>query len=157
LSEHGRHALGRFMLRAPMLALRTRDRSILRDGLLVHALLEQRVRDWRDDLVGFAPYYYVAQDLGLSPAELFNEAATHAVPTLAEVMTTFGRRQDVTLPAFGWRCIETSEGPTLEMLGLKGKPSGAVVGSPSWEAVNGAMVRELLQWIESQTGRAQKN
>ncbi len=153
LSEHSRRVLGRFMLRAPMLALRARDGSVLGEGLIVAAVLEQRVRDWRDDLVAFAPYYYAAQNVGLSPAELFDQAARFAVPELATTMRRFGQRRDVTLGAFGWRRIETPDGPTLEMLGLKGQRTGAVVGSPSWDSINEAMVRELLQWIESQPGR----
>jgi hypothetical protein len=157
LTPHARHALGRYALRAPMLALRARDRSMLRNGLIVYALLEQQVRDWRDDLVAFAPYYCVAQELGLPPSELFDDAAAYAVSDLADVMRTFGRRVDVTLGAFGWRRIETPEGPTFEMLGMKLQPSGAVVGSPAWDAVNGAMVRELMQWLESQPGRTRPN
>ena len=153
LTSHARRVMGRFVLRAPMLTLRERDASVLLDGLLVHVVLEQRVRDWRDDLVAFAPYYYAAQQIGRSPDALFDEAATFAVPELATIMQTFGRRRDVTLGAFGWRRVETPEGPTLEMLSWKGQPTGAVVGSASWDTVNGAMVRDLLQWIESQTGR----
>jgi hypothetical protein len=157
LTPHARHALGRYALRAPMLALRAQDQSMLRHGLIVYALLEQEVRDWRDDLVAFAPYYCVAQDLSLAPTELFNEAALYAVPDLAGVMTRFGRRTDVTLGAFGWRRIETAEGPTFEMLGMKMQPSGAVVGSPTWDTVNGAMARELMEWLESQPGRTRPN
>jgi hypothetical protein len=157
LTARARRALGRFTLRAPMLALRARDASMLRDGLLVHVLLEQQMHDWRDDLISFAPYYCVAQELGLAPVELFDEAAVYAVPDLAKVMTTFGRRTDVTLGVFGWRRIETAEGPTFEMLGLKLQPSGAVIGSPSWDAVNEAMARKLMQWLESQPGRTRPN
>lgn len=153
LTPHARRVLGRFMLRAPMLALRQGDGSVLHDGLLVAALLEQRVRDWRDDLVAFAPYYYAAQQVGLLPEELFDEAAKFAVADLAATMRTFGHRQDVSLGVFGWRRVETPEGPTLEMLGWKGEPTGAVVGSASWDTVNGAMVRDLLQWVESQAAR----
>jgi hypothetical protein len=153
LTPHGRRVLGRFMLRAPMLTLRGRDAAMLRAGLLIRSLLEQRVRDWRDDLVELAPYYCAAQELGIGRAELFDEAASYAVPELAHVMSTFARRTDVTLAAFGWRRIETPEGPTLQMLNWGAKPSGAVVGSPSWDSVNGAMVRELLEWIDSQRGR----
>lgn len=153
LSTHARRVLGRFMLRAPMLALQRRDRLVLSAGLLIRVVLEQRVRDWRDDLVELAPYYYAAQQVGLSPRELFDDAADFAVPELATIMQTFGRRPDVTLAAFGWRRIESPEGPTFEMLGWKGERTGAVVGSPSWDAVNGAMVRDLLQWIESQGTR----
>jgi hypothetical protein len=157
LTPHARRVLGRFMLRAPMLALRQRDGSVLHDGLLVRVLVEQRVRDWRDDLVAFAPYHYAAQELGQSPVDLFDDAALCAVPELATVMQTFGRRQDVTLGAFGWRRIETPEGPTLEMLGLKAQPTGAVVGNPSWDTVNGAMVRDLLAWVESQRHATRSN
>jgi hypothetical protein len=150
LTPHGRRSLGRFMLRAPMLALRGQDAAMLRHGLLIQSLLEQRVQDWRDDLVALAPYYYVARELNVVPVELFDEAASYAVPELAQVLSRFGRRTDVTLGVFGWRRIETPEGPTFEMLNWGAKPSGAVVGSPSWDSVNGAMVRELLAWVDSQ-------
>src|SRR5207245_7785755 len=92
LTAHARRVLGRFVLRSPMLALRGRDGSALRDGLLVAALLEQTVTDWRDKLIQFAPYYYAAQQVGLSPEVLFDEAAVYATPDLAGIMQTFGRR-----------------------------------------------------------------
>ena len=155
LSSSARRALGRFALRAPMLALRSRDATFLHAGLVIHALLGQQVRDWRDDLVAFAPYHVVARELGLDPVALFDGAAAAAVPDLAEVMRAFGRRRDITLGAFGWRLVQTAEGPSFEMLGW-GEPqaTGAVVGSPSWDAVNGAMAQRLLKWVEEQRSRS---
>ena len=157
LSRHARHVMGRFALRAPMLALQLRDGSRLRDGLIVHCLLEQTMGDWRDDLVGFALYHYVACQLGLDPIELFDEAARYAIPELATLMNAFGRRTDITLGVFGWRRVETPDGPTFEMVTWRHGPSGAVVGTPAWESVNGRLVRELQQWLESQGAQRRLN
>lgn len=157
LTRKGRKALGRYVLRAPMLALRGRDGSMLRTGLLIYALLEQRVHDWRDDLIAFAPYFCVAQELGLAPLALFDDAASYAVPSLGTVMQSFGRRRDITLEAFGWRRIETPDGPTLEMLNWRVQPSGAIVGSPAWDSVHGALARDLLNWVETQSKRTRPN
>ena len=157
LSWHARRVLGRFALRAPMLALQLRDQSRLREGLLLHGVLEQKMGDWRDDMVGFALYHYAARQLGLDPIELFDEAARYAIPELAALMNKFGRRSDITLNAFGWRRVETPDGPTFEMVMWRRGPSGAVVGTPSWESVNGKLVRELQQWVESQGRQPRPN
>jgi hypothetical protein len=156
LDAHDRRVLGRYALRAPMLALRSRNVDHLRTGLLAHVLLRQRVPDWRDDLVAYAPYYHTARALGLAPQSLFDEAAAYAVPELAGVMRTFGRRADVTLPAFGWRRIETPDGPTFEMMGLRNAPTGAVIGDPSWDHVNEAEAAKLKAWLASQRTRGEQ-
>jgi hypothetical protein len=49
LDRSQREALGRFALRASVLALRSRERRYLHAGLLAHAILRQRVSDWRCD------------------------------------------------------------------------------------------------------------
>ena len=154
LNDHQQRVLARFGLRAPMLAIRARDPEYLRAGLLAHVLLTREVRDWRDDLVHFAPYFHVARVLQIDPSALFGDAAAAAVPELADVMRTFGRRRDVTLGAFLWRQVDTPDGPSFEMLGWQGAPSGGVVGEPSWDEVNRAQVERLRRWL-SGSGEAE--
>jgi hypothetical protein len=147
LIEQRHRVIGRYALRAPMVALRTNDVQHLSTGLLAHCAIRRTVPDWRDDLVFFAPYVHVASTLGLDVTEHFDRAARHAVPELASVMQQFGRRRDVTLGAFGWREIDTADGPTFESLNWKTGPSGAVVGERSWNEINEAQMRELMEWI----------
>jgi hypothetical protein len=150
LTEQRRKVLGRYTLRAPMLALRTKTPRHLYAGLLAHCLIEREVLDWRDDMVSFAPYVHVAHVLDVDVTALFDKAAAHAVPELATVMQTFGRRTDITLEAFGWRQVGTPDGPTFETVNWHNSPSGAVVGERSWDTVNQAQVQKLMDWINSQ-------
>ena len=66
--------------------------------------------DARDFMVGTAVHYHVALQLGLDPAVLFDEAAAWAGPA-GDLLQAFGRRQDMTLEAFGWREVATEHGP----------------------------------------------
>jgi hypothetical protein len=59
-------------------------------------------RDWRDVLIGFAPFYDCARRLGLDPAGVFDDAARQVPDDVADLLRTFGRRTDVTLGAFGY-------------------------------------------------------
>jgi hypothetical protein len=133
-----------------MLALRSGEPRYLATGLLAYCATHQGVTDWRDDLVAFAPYFHVARALSVDVATLFDDAADYAAPDMAQTMQTFGRRTDVTLGAFGWRQIDTPDGPTFEMLSLRGAPTGAVVGERSWNEVNEAQARALLEWVRRQ-------
>jgi hypothetical protein len=156
VGEQRRRVLGRYTLRAPMLAVRARAPDHVHTGLFAYTLIRRHVSDWRDDLVAFAPYHHVARLLGLSPQTLFDDAAEYAVPELAQVMQTFGRRTDVTLGAFGWREIEIGDGPTFETIDWHNSPTGAVVGERSWEEVNRAQVDELLRWVEASRRREER-
>ncbi|MBV9282116.1 MAG: hypothetical protein JOZ41_18710 [Chloroflexi bacterium] len=155
MTESRRRALGRYALRAPVVALRTRDTRHLQTGLLARALLRQRVADWRDDLVAFAPSYVAAHMLNVPPNTLFDGAAVYAVAELADVMRRFGHRRDVTLEAFGWRLVETPDGPTFEQLSWGGAPTGALVGERSWDEVQQRMVQTLQEWIARQREAAE--
>lgn len=157
LTEQRRRVLGRFALRASVLALRTGEPRYLDAGLLAHCAVTRAVMDWRDDLVAFAPYVHVARALGLDVRTLFNDAAVHAVPDLADVMRTFGRRTDVTLGAFGWRQVETPDGPTFEMMMWGRGPSGAIAGERSWDEVNEKLAKELLDWVHEQRRRERES
>jgi len=153
LTEQRRRVLGRFALRAPMVALRARNARHLYSGLLAHCLIRRTVTDWRDDLVFFAPYVHVARTLCQDVSALFDKAALYAAPDLATIMQKFCRRQDITLGAFGWRQIDTADGPTFESVGWKNGPTGAVVGERTWNQVNEGLAQELLEWVRKQSPR----
>ena len=59
-------------------------------------------------MVGLAVGYFVAQQLGLVPAELFDDVAS-ALPGgwVCDLLRGFGARTDITLKAFGWLLVET--------------------------------------------------
>jgi hypothetical protein len=63
-------------------------------------------------MVGLAPHYVVAQRLGLVPSDLFSQVAARLPDgPVPDLLRSFGARHDVTLEAFGWQLIQTSEGP----------------------------------------------
>lgn len=68
-------------------------------------------RDFRDVLVGFAPFFDCAQRLGVDPIGLFEAASLDCGPLMRDLATTFARRTDVTLAAFGWRLVDDAGGP----------------------------------------------
>lgn len=150
LTEQRRRVLARYAMRAPMLALRTETPHHLFAGLVANCLIERTTRDPRDDMIFFAPYTHVARELGVNPTELFDSAAAYAAPDLANDMRVFGRRTDVTLRVFGWRQIDTPDGPSFEMVHMGGAPSGAVAGERSWDEVNQALAEKLLAWVREQ-------
>jgi hypothetical protein len=102
LGNRQRVVLGRFGVRSAAVALRERSAVRLRVGLIAIALGETNV-DARDLMVTVAPHHHVAGQLGLAPAEIFDEAASFADPDTAAVLRAFGRRTDVTPEAFGFR------------------------------------------------------
>jgi hypothetical protein len=67
--------------------------------------------DWRDVLVGLAPFYACARRLGVDPVELFDTASNDLHERARELVRTFARRSDITLHSFGWMLENTSDGP----------------------------------------------
>jgi hypothetical protein len=112
LRTRQRRALGRFGVRCATVALRERSPAFLRAGLIAIALGDAD-RDPRDLMITVAAHHHVARYLGLGPAEVFDEAADYADPDTADVLRVFGRRDDVTLQAFGLRLIDTPDGPQI--------------------------------------------
>jgi hypothetical protein len=112
LRHRQRVALGRFGVRCATVALRERSPALLRIGLITIALAEAD-GDPRDLMVTVAAHHHVARELGLAPAEIFDEAGSYADPDTADVLRVFGRRTDVTLQAFGRRLVDTPEGPQI--------------------------------------------
>jgi hypothetical protein len=68
------------------------------------------VRDWRDLLIAPAPLHDCARRLGLDPASVFDEAATHGPATVAQHVKRFGAHTDVTPASFGFRLDEDAPG-----------------------------------------------
>jgi hypothetical protein len=110
LTDRQRTIIGRYGVRAATLALRERSIPRLRSGLVALVLSGSAASDERDFMVGAAVHHHVARQLGLDPAVLFDEAAAYAGPA-GDLLQAFGRRQDVTLQAFGWREVATDRGP----------------------------------------------
>jgi hypothetical protein len=106
-------ALARYGSRQVTRALRTRSVALLHDALLASAIAATvRLSDERDVMVSMARHYYVAQQLGHDPAEVF-DAAVSGLPDgpVRDLFRAFGTRKDVTLEAFGWQLVQTDDGP----------------------------------------------
>lgn len=112
LTDRQRVVLGQYGHQSAAVALRERWPERLRIGLIAIALEDTNV-DARDLMIGVALHYHVAQQLGLTPTEVFDEAASYAAADTADVLRTFGRRTDVTLKVFGWHQIDTPDGPAF--------------------------------------------
>jgi hypothetical protein len=108
--------LARYGSRLVTRALRTRSAALLHDALLATAIADiVHEADWRDVLVSLACHHYVAQQLGLDPAEVFH-TAVRGLPNdrVRDLFRQFGARKDVTLEAFGWMLVQTDDGPDFE-------------------------------------------
>jgi hypothetical protein len=68
-------------------------------------------KDFRDVLVGFAPFFDCAQRLGVDPVGLFEAASLGRGPRIRDLAVSFASRTDVTLAAFGWQLVEHAGGP----------------------------------------------
>ncbi len=63
-------------------------------------------------MVGLAVFYFVAQQVGLTPSDLFDEIAS-CLPDgwVPDLLREFAARQDITLKAFAWQLVQTPDGP----------------------------------------------
>lgn len=106
-------ALARYGTRQATMALREGSVTRLRYALLAAAIADiGRVSDPRDVMVELAVHYFVAQQAGADPSVLFGEVAS-LLPDgwMPNLLREFGGRQDITLKAFGWRLVQTPDGP----------------------------------------------
>jgi hypothetical protein len=113
-------ALGRYGARNTTIALRRGSAALLREALLATAIAQAiQAGDDRDVMVGLATDYFVAQQLGLVPAELFDGVAS-SLPDgwVPDLLREFGARTDITLEAFGWLLVETADGPDFMPAGV---------------------------------------
>ncbi|MGB6575265.1 MAG: hypothetical protein WBF20_26565 [Trebonia sp.] len=106
-------ALSRYGFRHAVIALRRGSAALLRDALLAYAICQVvRARDDRDVMVGLAVYYFVAEQVGLVPSDLFDEIAS-CLPDgwVPDLLRVFGAAQSITLKAFAWELVQTPDGP----------------------------------------------
>lgn len=106
-------ALNRYGARHAVSALRQGSAALLRDALLAYVICQSvRAVDDRDVMVGLAVFYFVAEQVGLVPAELFDDVAS-SLPHgwVPDLLREFGARTDITLKAFGWLLVQTPDGP----------------------------------------------
>ena len=113
LNDRDLIVLNRYGARQAVMALRRGSATLLRDALLAYAIC-QVVRDGddRDMMVGLAVFYFVAQQVGPIPCDLFDEIAS-CLPDgwVPDLLREFGARQDITLKAFAWQLVQTPDGP----------------------------------------------
>jgi hypothetical protein len=113
LDRQAAAGLGRYGVRQVTTALRQRSADLLHQALLATAI-SACLRDYddRDVMVGLALPWVVAQQLGLQPAHVFAQVARRITrPDVADLLTVFGARHDITLEAFGWQEVPTDGGP----------------------------------------------
>ncbi len=110
LSDSERALFGLFGHRAATLAVRREEPEWLRLGLLGSVIANYTIPARRVVDTALAVYYHCARKLGLSPVQIFDEAAAYASEEMAEHLRAFGRRDDVILKHFGWREIRGQEG-----------------------------------------------
>lgn len=96
-------------------ALRVRSAELLRTGIATYLLACIPVRDWRDVLLGLAPFHDCARRIGEDPAVIFDQAGRGLPPEVASLAREFGKRTDVTPTAFGFQVVDDDAGPAYRV------------------------------------------
>jgi hypothetical protein len=106
------------------MALRTGSVDALRQGFEAHVASLWDLPKWdsRDEMLSLAAFLDCARRLGQEPDALFGPTAASGPPWFVETFTTFVRRTDVTLAAFGWSIVETPDGPAYRFAWPRFKP-----------------------------------
>jgi len=110
LAQEHRSHFGIYGHRAATLAVRQNSRDWLLSGLVGAVIANYVIPPKRNIDVSLAVYHHCAQKIGVSPADLFTEAGQYAQPVLAEKLSSFGHRVDITLKQFGWQEQKTPDG-----------------------------------------------
>ncbi len=110
LPSNKRSLFGIFGHRAATLAVRRGDRDLLRLGLVGNLIANSPIPPNRNIEAALAVFHHCARKLEIEPGEFFEEATQFADEAMANRLTVFGRRSDVTLKQYGWREIKTPEG-----------------------------------------------
>lgn len=96
--------------RAATMAVRQQSRELLLRGLVAMGIANHVVPPGRNVEVAVCIFHHCARKLGISPVELFDEAAQVAPPHMTTFFEEFGRQADVTLRRYGWQELKTPEG-----------------------------------------------
>ncbi|MBC8115838.1 MAG: hypothetical protein H7062_15745 [Candidatus Saccharimonas sp.] len=101
-----------FASRSAVFALRTKDESIVTDGLAAVAMIECERIDFRDGIMALGLLHHAATRLDLNPKSLFADAARMAEPKMASSFIDFTERprEDRDLEAWGYDEFESSHG-----------------------------------------------
>jgi hypothetical protein len=91
--------------------LRSRSTGGLISGLTAYMRACEPIDDWRDVLVGFAPFYDCALRLEFDPTMIFDTAADSVGGEAGDLARVFGRRSDVTPSSWGYVIEEGPDGP----------------------------------------------
>ena len=83
--------------------------SELLDVLVAHE--DQWRTDVRDLMVVLAPYHDTARRLDVAPGEIFETAASGGPTSIADLVRAFGHRDDIQPDKFGFRVVDTPDGP----------------------------------------------
>ncbi len=116
LEKSHRSLFGIFGHRAATIAARKSDEKDedseewLLAGLIGAIISNYVIPERRNVEVGLAVYHHCARKLGISPPELFTDAARFANMDLAVRIIAFGKRADVRLDRFGWQELKTDDG-----------------------------------------------
>ena len=110
LDQAQRSLFGIFGHRAATIAVRQNDQAWLFSGLVGAVIANYVIPPKRNVDVSLAVYHHCAQKIGISPAELFTQAAEYAQPELAQKLHAFGHRADVHLKQYGWQEQKTPDG-----------------------------------------------
>ncbi|MCI3272181.1 hypothetical protein [Streptomyces cylindrosporus] len=112
LTDGDRRALGRYGVRMASVALRHSSSAELETALLAYGMSGAGQEDARDMMVGMSLHHVVAQLIGLHPGPLFIQIADRLPGgAAANAMRQFAVREDVSLTAFGWKLVDTPDGP----------------------------------------------
>ncbi len=106
-------ALYCYCWRQSTMALRENSATRLRGALLAQSICAVgRNPDDREVMVGLAVQHYVAQQIGLVPADLFAEIASYLPDgPWPDLLRWFGTQDDIILEDFAWQLVETPDGP----------------------------------------------
>ncbi len=105
-----RSLFGIYGHRAATRAVREGTQDLLLMGLVAAAVANYEIPEKRRVEVGWAVFHHCARQLGMSPADLFAQAADYATPDLVLRLVAFGNRADVNLGSFGWKELKTPSG-----------------------------------------------
>lgn len=117
LTPKSRSLFGIYGHRAATISQRQEDNNLLQKGLIAYAIANYDIPDNRRLEIALAVYHHCAIKLGISPVDLFAEAATYTSTECGLRFIAFGRRADVTLNRFGWRSVNTDDGVKFEFKG----------------------------------------